>query len=290
MSKKVSSKPPLIISILAAVAVGVYLLVSNTVPTQTVPSGSSLKVIAIDVGQADSILITAGSNSMLIDAGTNEAADIVVNYIKDQGITKLDYVIGTHPHEDHIGGMDAVISTFDIDKVILPDAQSSTKSFEDVLDAISDKGLKITRPVPGTAYSLGNASFTILAPNGSKYEDLNNYSVVVKLVFGNSSFLFTGDAESRSEKEILKNGFDIKADYLKVGHHGSITSTSDDFLNAVNPKYAVISVGKDNNYGHPANETIQKLTDADIKIYRTDKMGTIVAISDGNSITFSTTN
>jgi competence protein ComEC len=288
MSKKRSSKPPLIISIVAAVVVGAYLLLSNTAPAQTVPSGSSLKVTVIDVGQADSILITAGSHSMLIDAGTNEAADTIVSFIKDQGITKLDYVIGTHPHEDHIGGMDAVINTFDIDKVILPDAQTNTKTFEDVLNAISDKGLKITSPVPGTIYSLGNANFTILAPNASEYSDTNNYSVVVKVVFGNTSFLFMGDAQTLSEKEILAKGLDIKADCLKVGHHGSDTSTSDDFLNAVNPKYAIIPVGKDNDYGHPSNETIQKLTDADIKIYRTDEMGTITAVSDGTSITFST--
>lgn len=290
MSKNKSSKPPLIIGILAAVAVGIYFLISGTAPAQTLPSGSLLKVTIIDVGQADSILITTGSNSMLIDAGTNGAADTVVDYIKDQGITKLDYIIGTHPHEDHIGGMDAVIKTFDVDKVILPDAQSNTKTFEDVLDAISDKGLKIMNPVPGTSYPLGNAVFTVLAPNSSKYGDLNNYSVVVRLIFGGSSFLFMGDAEFHSEKEIMEKGFDITADYLKVGHHGSDTSTSDDFLSAVNPQYSVISVGKDNDYGHPADETIQKFIDADIKIYRTDEMGTIVAISDGSSITFSTSN
>lgn len=288
MSKKASSKPPLIISILAAVAVGAYLLISNVVPAQTLPSGSSLKVAAIDVGQADSILITAGEHSMLIDAGTNGAADTVVDYLRDQGITKLDYLIGTHPHEDHIGGMDSVIDTFDIEKVMLPDAQTNTKTFEDVLDAISDKGLKITRPVPGTAYSLGNASFTVLAPDGAEYEDLNSYSIVIKLVFGNTSFLFTGDAPSRSENEILEKGFDIRADYLKIGHHGSSTSTSDDFLRAVHPKYAVILVGNDNDYGHPADETIQKLTGAGIKIYRTDEMGAITAVSDGTTITFST--
>lgn len=290
MSKRsYGKKPPLIISILVVIIVGVYFLLTNTLQTPTaLPSGSILKVTAIDVGQADSILITTGSDAMLIDAGTNDAADTVVNYIKGQGITKLDYVIGTHPHEDHIGGMDAVINTFDIGKVILPDAQSNTVTFNDVLKAISNKGLKITRPVPGTTYTLGNASFTILAPNSSKYSDLNNYSVVIKLVFGNTSFLLTGDAQALSEKEILAKGFDVKADCLKVGHHGSDTSTSDDFLKAVDPKYAVISVGKDNDYGHPAPETIQKLKDAGVKIYRTDEMGTIVATSDGSSITFTT--
>lgn len=291
MSKKAfRSKPPLIISILVVFAAGLYLLLSNTIQTGSVPSGSSLKVIAIDVGQGDSILIISGSHSMLIDAGTNRSADTVVDYIKDQEITNLDYVIGTHPHEDHIGGMDNVIGAFEVDKVILPDAQNNTKTFEDVLDAVSDKGLKITKPVPGTGYSLGNASFTILAPNSSKYEGLNNYSVVIKLVFGNTSYIFMGDAESKSEKEILKKGFDVKADYIKIGHHGSGTSTSADLLDAVCPEYAVISVGKDNDFGHPAEETIQKLADAGTKIYRTDEMGTISVVSDGSSITFSKVN
>ncbi len=289
MSKRTSSKPPLIISALAAVIVVVYLMISNTAPTQTVqtqtiPPDPSLKVFVIDVGQADSILITAGSDSMLIDAGTNKAADTVVDYIKGQGITKLNYVIGTHPHEDHIGGMDAVISTFDVDKVMLPDAQSNTKTFEDVLNATSNKGLKITSPVPGTVYLLGNAGFTVLAPNSPEYGNLNNYSIAVKLVYGNTSFLFMGDAALQSENEILESGYDIRADYLKVSHHGSGTSTSYDFLSAADPKYAVISVGKHNDYGHPAAETLQKLADADIRIYRTDESGTITAISDGNSI------
>lgn len=227
-------------------------------PTEMKEVSGTLTVHFIDVGQADSILINTGSAAMLIDAGNNADAGDVVNYIKEQGIKTLDYIIGTHPHEHHIGGMDVVVNSFDIGKVILPKVQSNTKTFEDLLNAISNKGLKITSPVPGTKYSLGEAEFIILAPNGSDYEDINNYSVVVKLQFGNTSFLLMGDAGVQSEGEMLSKGFDLKADLLKVGHHGSHYSTSIDFLKAVSPQFAVISVGKDNPYGHPAPETIKR--------------------------------
>jgi competence protein ComEC len=253
-------------------------------PTEMKEVSGTLTVHFIDVGQADSILINTGSAAMLIDAGNNADAGDVVNYIKEQGIKTLDYIIGTHPHEHHIGGMDVVVNSFDIGKVILPKVQSNTKTFEDLLNAISNKGLKITSPVPGTKYSLGEAEFIILAPNGSDYEDINNYSVVVKLQFGNTSFLLMGDAGVQSEGEMLSKGFDLKADLLKVGHHGSHYSTSIDFLKAVSPQFAVISVGKDNPYGHPAPETIKKISDAGIQLYRTDESGTIIATSDGNII------
>jgi len=253
-------------------------------PTEMKEVSGTLTVHFIDVGQADSILINTGSAAMLIDAGNNADAGSVVSYINEQGIKTLDYIIGTHPHEDHIGGMDAVVNSFGIGKVILPKVQSNTKTFEDLLNAIANKGLKITSPVPGTKYILGETEFTILAPNGSGYEDVNDYSVVVKLQFGNTSFLLTGDASVQSEGEMLSKGFDLKADLLKVGHHGSRYSTSTDFLKAVSPKFAVISVGKDNSYGHPAEETINKILDAGIQLYRTDESGTIIATSDGDTI------
>ncbi|WP_443660973.1 ComEC/Rec2 family competence protein [Clostridium algidicarnis] len=245
-----------------------------------------LKVHYIDVGQADSILLQQGSNSMLIDAGNNADSELVKKYITDQGITKLDFLVGTHPHEDHIGGLDYVINSFKIGKIYMPKATSTTKTFKDVVNAIKSKSMKISVPTPGQTFKLGEATCTILAPNGSKYEDPNNYSIVIKVTFGSNSFLFTGDAEDVSEKEMLAKGFDLKADVLKVGHHGSKSSTTQGFLDKVSPKYAVVSVGKGNDYGHPVQSTMDRLKNKNIELYRTDENGTVIATSNGKNISF----
>lgn len=253
------------------------------VSIDNIDTTEDLEVHFIDVGQADSILIKTGSNAMLIDAGNNDDSNLVVNYIKSRGIRKLDYVIGTHPHEDHIGGLDAVIDSFDIGKVLMPKQKSTTKTFEDVLESIQSKGLKVTTPKVGDTYELSEAKWSILAPNKEQYEETNNASIVIKLEFGNNSFIFTGDAEEISELEMLQTG-DLKSDVLKVGHHGSNSSTSIDFLNEVNPTYAVISVGLDNSYGHPHLEVMERLNNKNIEILRTDELGTIIITSDGNTV------
>jgi competence protein ComEC len=253
--------------------------------TKTSVSGN-IKLHFINVGQADSILIQDGNKSMLIDAGNNDDDTTVINYIKSQGISKLDVVIGTHAHEDHIGGMDKVIQNFDIGAVYLPKQQSTTKTFMDLLSAIKAKGLKINTPIAGSSFKLNSAEALILAPNIEKYEDINNSSIAIRLTYGNNSFLLMGDAEDVSEQEILNKDFKVSGDLLKLGHHGSNSSTTQDFLNKVNPKYALISVGKGNTYGHPTKVTMGKLQSKGIKVYRTDESGTIVVTSDGTNITF----
>lgn len=252
-----------------------------------VSQGAAAEVHFIDVGQADSILIISKGQTVLIDAGTNSSGPSVLKYIKDQGITKIDYLIGTHPHEDHIGGLDDIINGLDIGQVILPRHSSNTRTYEDVLAAVKNKGLKITAAKAGNSFDAGECSFRLLAPDG-EYDDTNNYSVVTHMTVGSVSMLFTGDAETQSEQRILDSGASVKSDLLKVGHHGSSTSTSAQFLAAVSPKYAVISAGKGNSYGHPHEETLEALQEAGAEIYRTDLLGTIIARTDGSKITFDT--
>lgn len=257
----------------------------NMEPNSEASTNDILEVHFIDVGQADSTLIKKGKEAMLIDAGNDADGKLVVNYIKEQKIKKLKYVIGTHPHEDHIGGLDDVIDNFEVEKVIMPNAIATTKTFEDVLDSIDKKGLTITKPKVGDKYTLNGAEFIILAPNSENYTSTNDYSVVVKLVNGMSSFLFTGDAEELSEKEILKNNKSLLvSNVLKLGHHGSVTSTSQEFLDAVHPNIAVIFSETGNSYGHPHKEIIERLEKKHVDILRTDLLGTIVIKSDGKHL------
>ena len=238
----------------------------------------------IDVGQADSILIRNQDKVMLIDAGTNEAGETVVNYLENLGITKIDYLIGTHPHEDHIGGLDDVINKFDIGQIYMPKIETTTKTFEDVLEAIENKNLTVTAPNKGDEIVLGQATGKIMTEPILDKDNLNVSSLVFRLEFGNNSFLFMGDAEEENEKTISWT----KTDVLKVGHHGSSTSSSEEFLKQVQPQYAIIMVGEDNSYGLPTQETINKLNTIGSTIYRTDENGTIQLTSDGNTIEIKT--
>ena len=245
-----------------------------------------LSIDFIDVGQADSILVRNQDKVMLIDAGTNEAGETVVNYLKNLGITKIDYLIGTHPHEDHIGGLDDVINNFDIGQIYMPKIETTTKTFEDVLDAIENKNLTVTAPNKGDKIELGQAVGEFMTEPILDKDNLNVSSLVLRLEFGNTSYLFMGDAEEENEETIRWP----KTDVLKVGHHGSSTSSSESFLEQVEPQYAIIMAGKDNSYGLPTQETIDKLNNMGSEIYRTDEDGTIQMTSDGNTIEIKTTN
>lgn len=245
----------------------------------------TLDVYFIDVGQADSILIKNEEHSMLIDAGNNEDGVKLVNYLNELNVNNFDYVIATHAHEDHIGGMDDIINNFQVDKFFMPDVLTTTKTFEDVLDALEDNDMTYNTFKENQEFSFGNANVKILYVGNDK-NDLNDTSIVMKITYYNNSFLFTGDISSKVEKKILNK--DLKSDVLKVAHHGSDYSSTDEFLDLVDPKYAVISVGKNNIYKHPAESTLLKLNDRNIKIYRTDTSGTIIMNSDGNNITIKT--
>lgn len=258
---------------------------------QTQANGDAL-IYYLDVGQGDSQLIRLpDGKNILIDAGTRSSAKSLVNYLKDLGVKKIDTLIATHPHEDHIGGMPEVIQNFEIGKIYVPKVADNqiptTKIYESFLNAVADKGLKLTAAKGGDVIlDSGGARLEFFAPNGETYDGLNSYSIVAKLTYGQKSFLFTGDAEKDSEDEMVKLGDALKSDVLKCGHHGSSTSTSVTFLNAVAPDYAVISCGVDNDYGHPHKETMDRLERAGVTIYRTDQQDTILARCDGESITF----
>ncbi|MEI6102114.1 MAG: ComEC/Rec2 family competence protein [Eubacteriales bacterium] len=233
----------------------------------------------IDVGQGDSEFIEfPDGQTMLIDAGVPEAGDTVVNYIKKLGYSKIDYVVATHPHEDHIGGMAQVIKAFDIGSVYMPKVSTNTKTYENLLQTIKDKGLTIKTAKAGVQIREGAE---ILSPIDDKYSDLNQYSAVIRITFGNNHFLFMGDAGKPVEKELTG---DLSADVLKVGHHGSDTATSKAFVAAVNPKIAIISCAKVNDYGHPHQVTLNTLNAAGVAIYGTYVSGTITVTSDGNKI------
>lgn len=250
---------------------------------QNTSNYKKLKVHIIDVGQADSIFIELpNEQSMLIDAGNNSDDDIVVDYINELNYNKIDYVVGTHPHEDHIGGLDTVIDTFDIGKIYLPKVENNTKTFEDVLLSIKNKNLKISSAVVGVnILETENLKINILSPMNKTYEDFNYYSAVIKIEYLDKSFIFMGDAEEINEREIKE---DVNADVIKIGHHGSDTSSSREFLQKVSPDYAIISVGIDNKYGHPNDTVLKLLKDMNVDVYRTDESGTITVISDGKNI------
>lgn len=256
---------------------------NNEDSTPFTSNGDMIVAHFIDVGQGDANFIELPTGEvMLIDAGTSGYGDDIVDYIQNLGYTDIDYVVATHPHADHIGGMAEVIDTFDVGSIYMPKAVTTSKTYENLLETIQDKNLSIHTGKEGVeVYSSDDLTIEMLAPVSSSYSNLNNYSIVLKITYGDVSFLYTGDAEEENLSEIT---MDLSSDVLKVGHHGSDTSTTKEFLEGVSPSYAVISVGEGNSYGHPAESTIKLLEGYTNNIYRTDLNGTVVISSDGVNI------
>lgn len=262
--------------------------VSNTSQdtTNTSDNNSGLIVYFLDVGQADCTLIQLpNGEEVLIDAGNYGDGSYIKNYLENLNVDDIEYFILTHPHEDHIGSAKEIINNFTVKKIYMPDVLASSNLYESTMLAIENKDIETIFAKPGLKIiDSPDLKLELLSPKSMYYSEINEYSAVARLEYDNTSFLFTGDAESVSELEMLGGGFNLDSDVLKVGHHGGRTSSSIDFLKAVTPEYSIISCGEDNSYGHPHIETLNRLSDIGSEIYRTDELGTIVAVSNGKDI------
>jgi len=277
-----------VIIVLILCSVSFYNNKSNTEPTAaSVSYDGELAVHFLDVGQGDSTFIELPDDEcMLIDAATSDYENTITEKIEQYGYSKIDYLVATHPHADHIGGMTQIVEHFDIGEIYMPKVSADTKTFESLLQAVSDKNMKINTACAGKViFSDNSLEMKFLSPDADvSYDGLNNYSAVLKITYGENSFLFTGDAETDAEEIVLDTYYnELDCDVLKAGHHGSETSSSVEFLNAVTPDYAVISCGVNNSYGHPHKEALSRLEDVGAEIYRTDTQGTITIACDGKN-------
>ena len=263
--------------------------------SENVSGSAEAQVYFIDVGQGDSELIRLKDSGIdiLIDAGTRSTKQELADYLKELGVDDIDILIGTHPHEDHIGGMAKIIEEFPIGTLYLPEISDemtpTTKTYESLLDAAENKNVTVRTAAAGDVLlEQGNTSFKVLSPSHTDYDNLNDYSIVTRLKVGDTAFLFQGDAETPVEEEILDSGADVSCDVIKLGHHGSSTSSSRAYLEAANPSAAVISCGVGNEYGHPHRETMDLLEKLSITPYRTDTQKTLLAETDGKTIVWQT--
>lgn len=299
-----NNKKGLTIPVLALCLVGILLSLGNGSTEVTGEPGSGtyaaafaegsdspdtdatlMEVHFLDIGQGDSTLIINGEHAMLIDAGDNDKGSTIWMYLQKRGIEKLDYLILTHTDADHIGGADVIVEKLQVDTVFMGDFQKDNATYRDLMQALDYKSLTFSTPRVGSVYTLGDASFTIVAPNG-EYDTPNDSSIGLRLVRGETSFLFTGDAEEQAEADMLANGLTLDADVYQVGHHGSRSSSDREFLEAVSPAYAVISCAEGNSYGHPHARTLNNLRALGVQVFRTDEQGSIVVSTDGKELTW----
>lgn len=264
-----------------------YFLYSRQPPAEAPPEGSSLEIHFMDVGQADAALVICDGHYMLIDGGNAEDSDLVYAYLERRGAKHLDCMVATHAHEDHIGGLSGALNYARVDTALCPVTEYGSKVFGNMVKYLGEQGKTLTVPEPGDKFSLGSAQVEILGPV-KEYDDTNDTSIVLRIDYGETSFLFTGDMEKDAERDLIDSGARLEADVLKAGHHGSDTSSSYVFLREVDPRYVVISVGEGNSYGHPSDEVLSRYRDLGAEVYRTDMQGHIVARSDGNTVTFTT--
>ncbi len=274
-----------LIAAIAIVLWGIYMLFGGGEDGSAPAIGENpdFRVLFLDVGQADSALVFCEGETMLIDGGNAADSNLVYAVLERYDVERLDYIICTHAHEDHVGGLSGALEYCAADTVYCPVTEYDSRAFRNFAERITACGATITVPTAGEQFRLGSAVAEILACDADA-EDTNNSSIVLRLTYGETSFLFTGDAEKPVEEWLLEQGTELSATVLKVGHHGSVTSTSEAFLRAVNPEYAVISCGKDNSYGHPHRETLLLLEEYGISVYRTDELGDILCTSDGHTV------
>ena len=276
---------------------------TSDVAEETVPAGNAaegavadvgiaelddyeMKVHFLDVDQGLSILVQSGDDTLIYDGGDRDTSSFVVSYLKEQGVEKIDYLISSHYDSDHVYGLIGCLNAFDVENVISSDYEHDSQTYTKFVSAVESEGLDMQHPEVGTEFEFGTGSFTILAPEYIDDNDSNANSVVIKLENGENSFIFTGDADNQSEKSMISSGEDLECDVLSIAHHGSASATSWDFLEETVPEYAVISCGEGNQYGHPDEDIMEKLESMEIELYRSDKQGTVVVVSDGTELTW----